>query len=351
LFADLTIDSLRPLPYAVRVEGVPDRGFTFLRGPSGPLMRSPFTPGGPSTYLAPDATLLWQAVVAIAQSQGTDISGMPPPTSSDVSSDLRLLQSDGRFVSVPDATDLAALEPTITNVVELGYRGLVGGRVRVAVDGYYSRIENFIGHLRVITPNVFLEPTTLADYFVSQGFSQASADSLAQALSGIPLGTITPQEAHDPFDLILAVRNFGSVSYWGADVSVLVALTDRLAIGGSCSWVSRDLFHDVAGLEDLALNAPARKGSLEMAYRDHVPGFSADCRLRSAAAFPVLSGVYAGEVNSYTLVDLRMGIRISAAPRASLAVAAENLLDHRHREFVGSPAIGRQILARLGIEF
>jgi iron complex outermembrane receptor protein len=88
-----------------------------------------------------------------------------------------------------------------------------------------------------------------------------------------------------------------------------------------------------------------------MAYRDHVSGFSADCRLRSAAAFPVLSGVYAGEVNSYTLVDLRMGIRISAAPRASLAVAAENLLDHRHREFVGSPAIGRQILARLGIEF
>ncbi len=354
LFADLTIDSLRPLPYALRVEGVPDRGFTFLRGSSGPLMRSPFTApaaGGPSAYLPPDATLLWDAVVAIAQSQGTDLSGVQPPTSSDVASDIRLLQTDGRFASVPDLRDLPALEPTITNVVELGYRGLVGGRVRLGIDGYYSKIENFIGHLRVITPNVFLEPTTLAAYLASQGFSPASADSLAQALSGIPLGTITPQEARDPSDLILAVRNFGSVTYWGADVSVLVALTDRLAIGGSCSWVSRDLFHDVAGLEDLALNAPARKGSLEVTYRDPVSGFSADCRVRSAAAFPVLSGVYAGEVDSYTLVDFRMGIRISAAPRASLTVAAENLLDRRHREFVGSPAIGRQVLARLGIEF
>jgi outer membrane receptor for ferrienterochelin and colicins len=353
LFADLRIDSLTPLPYAVRVEGVPDRGFTFRRGSSGPLMRSPFTPsaaGGPSAYLPPDATLLWDEVVAIAQSQGTDLSGVTPPTSSDVASDLRLLQTtDGTFVSVPDATDLSALKPTITNVIELGYRGLVGGRVRVGIDGYYSKIENFIGHLRVITPNVFLEPATLEAYLASQGVS--SADTVAQALSGIPLGTITPQEAQDPFDLILAVRNFGSVAYWGADVSVLAALTDRLTLGGSCSWVSRDLFHDVAGLEDLALNAPARKGSLEVTYRDPVSGFSADGGLRSAAAFPVLSGVYAGEVDSYTLVDFRLGIRISAAPRASLAVAAENLLDHRHREFVGSPTIGRQILARLGIEF
>lgn len=353
LFADLTIDSLRPLPYAVRVEGVPDRGFTFLRGSSGALMRSPFTPtaeGGPSAYLPPDATLLWDTVVDIAQSQGTDISGIPPPTSSDVASDLRLLQTDdGTFDSVPDVTDLAALVPTITNVIELGYRGLIGGRVRVGVDGYYSRIENFIGHLRVITPNVFLEPTTLAAYLSSQGVS--SADTLAQVLSQVPLGTITPQEALDPFDLILAVRNFGSVTYWGADFSVLAGLTDRITIGGTYSWVSRDLFHNVAGLEDLALNAPARKGSLEVTYRDPISGFSADCRLRSAATFPVISGVYAGEVELYTLVDLRMGIRISAAPRTSLAVVSENLFDSRHQEFVGSPAIGRQVLARLGIEF
>ena len=353
LFADLVAGSLPSLPYTIRVEGVPDGGFTFRRGPSGPLMRSPFTPsasGGPSAYLPPDATLLWDTVVAFAQSSGVDLSGIPPPTSSDVASDLRLLQpDDGTFIPVSDVTDVATLEPTITNVLELGYRGWVGRRVRVGVDGYYSKIENFIGHLRVITPNVFLDPATLAAYLASQGVP--SAGSVADALSQIPLGTVTPQEALDPFDLMLAVRNFGSVTYWGADFSVLASFTERITIGGTYSWVNRDQFDNVAGLEDLALNAPASKGSFEVMYRDPGSEFSADLRIRAAAAFPVISGVYAGEVESYTLVDLRTGIRILAAPKTSLTVDAENLLDHSHQEFVGSPAIGRQVLARLGVEF
>ena len=353
LFADLLVDSLRPLPYAARVEGVPESGFSFRRGATGPLMRSPFTPsgaGGPATYLPPDATLLWDAVVAIAQSQGVDISGIPAPTSADVASELRSLQSSGAFATVADVADLPALEPTITNSVEVGYRGLVGSRLRVTVDAHRTWVENFVGHLRVITPNVFLEPGSLEAY-LGQYMSPGAADSLARSLSGIPLGTVSPQEARDPTDLILAVRNFGSVAFWGMDVACLAQITDRISVAGTYSWVSDDLFHSVDGLEDLAMNAPAGKGSVAVAYRDPVGGLSGEARFRAAAGFPVISGVYVGEVEAYGLYDLLLSYRFRASGRTTVTAAAENLFDDRHQEFTGAPEIGRTILLRLAAEF
>ena len=348
LFADLEVGSLSPLPFAVWAQGVPQAGFSFVRDPSGtPLMRSPFHPDS-SAYLPLDATLLWDAVVALAMSQ-VDLSQITPPTSDDVASEMRLLQPDETFQTVSHVSDLGRLEPTITNAFELGYRGFFMGRINLSADVYHSRVENFVGHLRVITPNVFLEPSTLAAYLEQEGVG--GADAIAESLSLIPLGTVTPSQALHPADLIYAVRNFGTVSYWGSDVSVSVGVSDRLTIGGTFSWVSQDLFHMVDGLEDLALNAPARKGSVDAAYRESGGRWWVGGRVRSVAAFPVRSGVYSGTVESYTLADLRLGFRLSEAPRTSLTVTAENLFDERHQEFVGSAEVGRLLLARLGVGF
>lgn len=354
LFADLVVDSLRPLPYGVRVEGLPETGYTFRREAGVASMRSPFTPssaGGPATYFPPDATLLWDAAVAIADPDGSyGLTAVPPPTAADVGSVLRALNTNGGFDPVLDVTDIAALRPTITNSVEVGYRRLIGGRIRIAADGYRTWIENFIGHLHVITPNVFLEQATLSTY-LSQYMSQGTADALAQAMTQIPLGTVTPEQALDPSDVILAVRNFGTVSLWGADFSLGAELSDRISLAGTFSWVSRDLFPNLDGIEDLALNAPTRKGTVSVAYRDPTRGLTGEARFRSAASFPVLSGVYAGDVESYSLFDIGVGIRLSRAPNATLAVTAENILDLRHQEFLGAPRIGRLVLARIGAQF
>jgi iron complex outermembrane receptor protein len=354
LFADLVVDSLRPLPYGVRAEGVPETGYTFRREAGVASMRSPFTPassGGPAAYLPPDATLLWDAAVAIADPDGSyGLAGVPPPTAADVNSVLRRLNTNGGFDPMADVADLAALRPTITNSLEFGYRGLVGGRIRISADAYRTWIENFIGHLHIITPNVFLEQVTLSTY-LTQYMSPGTADALAQAMTQIPLGTVTPEQALDPSDLILSVRNFGTVSLWGADFSIGVEISDRISCAGTFSWVSRDLFSNLDGIEDLALNAPARKGTVSAAYRDPHRGLSGEVRFRSAASFPELSGVYAGEVESYNLLDIGVGVRLSRAPNATLAVTAENILDRRHQEFVGAPRIGRLILARIGAQF
>jgi outer membrane receptor for ferrienterochelin and colicins len=354
LFADLVIDSLGPLPFGVRAEGVPETGYTFRRESGRASMRSPFTPssaGGPTAYLPPDATLLWDAMVAIVDPDGTyGLSAVPPPTAANVSSLLRILNANGGFDPVLDVSDIPVLRPTITNSFEIGYRGLIGERIRVAADGYRTWIENFIGHLRVITPNVFLEQATLSAY-LAQYMSPGAADSLAQRITQVPLGTITPEQARDPADVILAVRNFGTVALWGADFSLGAELSDRVSLAGTFSWVSRDLFLNLDGIENLALNAPARKGTISVAYRDPIRGLTGEVRFRSAASFPVLSGVYAGTIESYSLVDCGVGVRLSTTPNATLTVTAENILDRRHQEFLGAPRIGRLVLARIGAEF
>jgi outer membrane receptor for ferrienterochelin and colicins len=350
LFADLVLDSL-PLPFKVRVEGVPKSGFTYRRDCGGACMRSPFTSdqgAQPGSYLPADATLMWGAVKAILHDQNMDLPpSAPTPNASQVSTLLGTLNTTTNgFDPVSGVEDIPALQPTITNTAEIGYRGLLGSRIRVAVDGYRTWIEDFVGHLHVITPNVFLEKSSLEAYLLNY-MSADSAAAYASTIAGFPLGTITPQQARDPSDLMLSVRNFGYVALWGVDASATVGVTDRISVTGTYSWVSTDLFRNLDGIADLALDAPGQKGTLSLGYRDPDRGLTGEIRLRASASFPVLSGVYAGIVDSYTLVDVGASLRLPGMAKASLAITAENLLDRKHREFVGVPDIGRFVLAKL----
>src|SRR3989442_8517191 len=313
LFADVVAASLSPLPYLVRVEGVPRSGYTFQQDCGGPCMRSPFTPiaaGGPAAYLPADATQEWGAIVNIMKSQFAGIDTVPAPTAADVRTVLATLNSKKTFDPSEPISDIPGLKPTITNTIEAGYQELVGGRVRIALDGYRSWIHDFIGHLRAITSNVFLDRATLEAYLLSRNVDAATAAAIAAYASAIPVGTITPREALDPTDLILAVRNFGDVSLWGTDAALTAELSREWWVGATHSWVSRDVFPGSDGLGGIALNAPARKGSVWLAYRTPEAGISGTLEARFTSGFPVESGEYSGRVSSYTLVDCRLAYRV-----------------------------------------
>jgi len=350
LFADLIYSAIPQLPYLIHVEGVPETGFTFERGANGqPFMRSPFTPGalgGPNTYLPLDATQEWPVVKQFLRSTYPVVDSVAAPTASDVSTVLATLSSSGVFDPVTGVNDVPRLRPTITNTLEAGYKGLVGGRVRLAVDVYRSWIHDFIGHLRVITPNVFMDQPTLEAYLVSQGVDPTTATAIAAAASRIPVGTITPRETRDAADLILAVRNFGDVAVWGSDVSILAELSPEWSFGATGSWVSRDQFTVEGGTEPLDLNAPARTGTVTLGYRAMDSGFSGALDFRVTEGYPIYSGVYSGSIASYALVDCRLTYPAPGPGRPTISLIAQNVLDARHREFLGSPEIGRLVLVQ-----
>jgi len=115
------------------------------------------------------------------------------------------------------------------------------------------------------------------------------------------------------------------------------------SLGANYSFVSNDFFEDV----NIALNAPKNKFGANVQYTNTGLGLGMGLRTRYVQGFPVRSGVYVGEVESYYTVDFSAGYDIPLGPKPRLSVTIQNLLDHKHQQFVGTPIIGRLAIARL----
>jgi outer membrane receptor for ferrienterochelin and colicins len=378
LFLDLVVDSLRDpvtntaIPFAVRAMGVPQSGFTFRRDcgqqMGGLCMRSPFTPaglGGPTQYVPADATLLWPAVVDTLKALGVDLSGIPAPTAAEVGSTLQRLNTGSqRFepITPSDVTDLPRLGHNITSTLELGYNGLITRRLLVELDVYHSWYHGFTAEY-VATPNVFFDGPSLQAYLATyMGAPQAA--QIAGLLSTIPVGTISPQQAFDPSDILVVARNFGQVSLWGLDAAATLELGRLAGLTATYSWVNHDLFTDASGIGDVALNAPQHKASLAVTLHDAPHGLSANVRTRYVAGFPVISGVFSGQVEPYAVLDADLDWRVPFLDRTTFSVSGWNLLQaardpltggwsmvSRHREFVRVPALGRMVMTRVRVAF
>jgi len=213
LFLDRIISPLtgRLQPFNVRVSGVPETGFTFRRN-------SPTGVGGfymqPTSFFRPppkninfidaDATLMWNEIVeALNKLKGSGLDGLfrqlrsiSAPNAGNVSTVLKSFNAATGEFSVIDPsslTDISKLESTETQTLEFGYKGLIGNKLIINSDFYFSRIKNFIGPLLIETPNVFFEKTSLLQYLLSQGLVSNQVTPLANFISEIPVGTITPR--------------------------------------------------------------------------------------------------------------------------------------------------------------
>jgi iron complex outermembrane receptor protein len=342
------------LGYSVRGVGVPKDGFTFRRDCAGGLcMRSPFNFTDPTAYLPTDATLLWPAVVLAAGQMGIDLTGIPAPTASDVATRLALLDiNTGTFVPVTaaDVSDIEGEGRTITNVVELGYKGAVARRVDAGVSLWVNRVRDVAGPLVTATPNAFFDRDMLYGYLAAY-VGPDTATLLADTLSQLPAGTVSPVEALHPTDILVVSKRGGAYTLWGADLEVRFALSERFAASASYSWTSNDTLPNVQQVGTVFLNAPRNKGTFALTYREAGIGLTAAVRGRLVAAFPVNNGVYVGHVASYGVVDATVDVRLPGSFGAGVSLTVQNVLDNEHQEIVGAPPIGRLLLGRLRVVF
>jgi outer membrane receptor for ferrienterochelin and colicins len=360
LFVDIVAAKLGPLPYSIRAVGVPQEGFRFATDCAGYCMYSPFAPG---QRLPLDATVLWPAVVRIMQANGIDLSALPAPTSASVKTVLRALDpSAGAFrTSAAPPRDIDPLSPTITNSLELGYKGLVAQRVLFDGAVYFARRENFRSPLAVATPNAFLSTADLAAHF-ARFMPQAQAAALAAAiggvdgdpaLTGIPLATVGPDHDLAGSDILLTYRNFGRVDLWGIDLSGTFIPSERISLTAAYSFTSDNLFPaDEPGDADLSTNAPRHKAMVAATYRDPGDRLTAELRGRYVGAFRMLDGVWIGDVPSFTVADAEVGLSVPGTNgRTRFVLTLQNIADERHSEFVGAPVLGRLFLTRLQHRF
>jgi iron complex outermembrane receptor protein len=227
---------------------------------------------------------------------------------------------------------------------------------------YFANVENFVGPLKVESPNVFLEPASTGAFLGSRLASliqlgvvtPEQVAEMAAGLAQLPLGVVTPDQFDAP-DLVLSSRNFGSASYWGLDLSAQIIASDRVTLTAGYSFQSQECFDfdedgDCPGPDDLSLNAPSHKGSLAVAYTDVARGLQLDGRWRFTDGFDMRSGVFAGPVDAYHVLDVTAGYQLPFQPKARVELTVYNALNNLHREFVGAPELGRLALVRLKYE-
>ncbi len=334
--------------------------------------------------------------IAAQQVEGLAVAfqNLIPQTLPGLRNTLRVLNpTTAAFDPVPGAStirDIDKIRPTITETYEVGYKGIFGNRFALAADVYRTRTHDFVAPLRVETPNVFLDPDALAASLsaaLAQALQDPSAALLAAALgvldapeqggngnntpideitrlfvagtndngaAFIPFGTVSPLQASDPNAIMLTYRNFGDVDFYGFDVSLAYYADEMWTFTGSYSHVNKDLFRNLGGIADVALNAPGNKFTLGATANMPDRGIRVGFRLRGRSGFPMISGVYIGDVKSSLVFDTNVRYELPSVitdGTVALVVNASNMFNQKHREFVGAPEIGRLVSVGLTADF
>lgn len=376
---------LGPLGYTTRAYGTGQNGFSF-QNPDGSLrgMRSPFNPGtngGAGQLLPADIPVLWQLAVGVLQAQGAIDAEMAgtllsmEPTNTDIERMLLDVSSGDQQLTPLSTTrieDVPGIAESYTETFEVGYTGILDGRVKLSADAYYMQRNNFVSPLQVQTPLILLNGQDtgafIAGRLIAGGMdpeaAQATATQLATGMAQVPLGVVSSdQVAAQGADLIVTYRNVGDLDLWGGDLALQAFLTDRWTLNGTYSYVSEDYF-EVDGSAPVALNAPKHKGSVGLAFRDVRSGFNANGSARFSGGFPAESAGYVGTecitggqgglfeepcVDSFAIFDVNLGYRIPNTT-ATVQLSVNNLFDTGYRSFVGVPSMGRFAMVRVRYE-
>jgi iron complex outermembrane receptor protein len=291
----------------------------------------------------------------ILDSAGQDLSGIPAPTAAEVGSYLAALDP---FAETPTFTpvnpqDVEDYDPegrSTTDAFEFGYKALLGSRLRVGVDFAVSFVRDFFGPGVVGTPNAFLESVSLEAY-LTQFMSPAEAAAIADGLDGIPLGVVNPVNSPDPNDILIVRHQGGEFTRVGVDVDLEYAVSSRLTVVGTYSWVNRDSIGSAGGSDEAVLSAPRNKGALSVTYRNRVAGWSVWGQGVAVESYPVQSGRFSGRIPSYAVVGVGGEVRLARRPEMDLALTATNVFDNRHQEYIGAPELGRLLVLRLRARF
>ena len=174
--------------------------------------------------------------------------------------------------------------------------------------------------------------------------------------AAIPYGTVTPEQASDPYAMVLTYRNYEDVTIHGLDLSLAYYPTAQWRLTGNYSFVNENFFENlkythVPGSGDIALNAPRHKFKLGSSYDFSRLGLAVGGALRFTGSFPMQSGVYVGDVDAYTVLDLTLNYRLPVERDLVFHVDGSNVLNTPYRSFIGAPEVGRLVFSQVSLRF
>src|SRR5678816_1036478 len=128
--------------------------------------------------------------------------------------------------------DLRPLRRQLTDVLELGYKGVLQGGAAISADLYATHLRNRTVPPTAITPNVFFDKASLQQY-LTQFRSSTAAAQLATTLAQIPVGTITPTQSPYGADILLVSRQGQTYTIYGFFQSAATPHSDPTSLFGN----------------------------------------------------------------------------------------------------------------------
>lgn len=302
--------------------------------------------------------------------------------------------------NVEQFKDLKKINNEYTNTLELGYKGLLFGRLSLSVDAYWTRIENYVSALTSASGAVMLNhntylggwdsinnrpdpngllyknlynadgtPSPLNQLLYSSLKNQTSLinNSIVPYTPGsvwsqivvltyqFPVGTITPKsDKYVNSDYILTFKNLGRLDILGIDLGLQYNIYEdvrhKVEFGGSFSWVDKDKLILSSG-EEVSLNAPKVKASVTFDHNLKKSGFGYGLTFRYQMGYMGNSSVYIGPVKPAYILDARVSYRPAAYKKLLLSLNVNNVTNYQWSTFPGTPLMGTQVYARAQVTF
>jgi outer membrane receptor protein involved in Fe transport len=284
------------------------------------------------------------------------------------------------------------LELEKTAAWEIGYSGVLGGKVFVTVDYYNAENKDFITDLvpqvGTVLGNLegcldregkpssdpkecpinndygpWIGPDEAENtYLIPPGpivpdgltVAQALRNAVDNSVGGNTLGFRLGADLNgDPVVIGRTYTNVGQVDTQGVDVGIQYFITESLNVQASYSWFDFEIVdpnlstgnpEELDQIEDILLpNTPEHKGSLAISFNRKRWGVSLSGRW--VQAFRWSAGVFQGDVPEYSTYDLAGHFKINKFMAVGANVA--NVRDSVHRQTFGGDLLSRRALGYL----
>ncbi len=299
--------------------------------------------------------------------------------------------------NVANFRNLKKIDNSTTQTLELGYKGLIAGKLSIQLDAYWTRESNYVSALRSgsgavmmdhisylgsydnaamqidtngrLYKNLYANNGALNNLLVPILDGQAALQnpSIVPSIAGsvwdefvvmtyqFPMGVITPNDpTYVGADYIVTFQNLGRLDVFGIDFGFQYNAVEtdhhNVTAGGSLSWVNKDNLKLSSG-EEVPLNAPKVKASVTLDHTLKKVGFGYGFTFRYQMGYEANSAVYEGYVKPAYLLDARVSYRPSFYKGLLLSINVNNLPNYQWRSFPGTPLMGTQFYAKAQVTF
>lgn len=219
---------------------------------------------------------------------------------------------------------------------EVGYSGIVGGRLYFTADYYSNQVENFVTDL---IPGVNPQWAPYAPPSVLPGqVQQAIIGALRNNLPPAIFAGFTNLANGAPA-IVLSYTNAGEVETQGVELSANYYLGQHWVFDANYSWFDFEVQTALTG-DRLLPNAPENKYNVGITYRN--PSFDLGVKMRIVEGYDWATGVFFGPIPAYEVMNLAANYNVNDQWRLGMNVS--NALDDEHYESFGGDLLSRRAL-------